>query len=98
MAFTVETDGVNLTAASGTGTFGPFKLMGGIYSIDVGPVAGTGTANLQKILANGDFVNMTAAALAVGHTGQLGLSPGLYQIVVATAGVDVGICKVQKST
>jgi hypothetical protein len=100
MAFTIESDGVNLTAASGTGTFpatGGFRLSGGVYSIDVGPAGGTGTCNIQKIQANGDLINMTAAVIPVGHTSQLSMSPGLYQLVIATAGVDCGISKVLKT-
>ena len=93
MALTIEGDGVSLASSNGTGTFGPFKLMGGYYSLDTG--TGTGTANLQKINADGVVINPTASAQAANAHAVLQLPPGLYQLVIATSGIDVGVTKIK---
>jgi hypothetical protein len=97
VAFVAESDGCSLTSASGTGTF-QFKLEGGQYSFDVNSSA-SGTVLLSKVMGDGTLVteiaSVTGTAAGVHNTVSTG--PGLYQIVVGTAGCDVGISKVLKT-
>jgi hypothetical protein len=87
---TTESDGVFLQAQPAA-TYGPFRFMGGTYGVSVGSA---GTAQLQKLAADGSTSNVNGTAYASNTYNVVQLSPGLYNILVGTAATDVGVSKI----
>jgi hypothetical protein len=88
----VETDGVTLLSQPAA-TYGPFKLLGGQYAVTVG--TGTGTAQLQRVLSDGNLPNVNGTAFAASTYNVLTLAPGLYQVTIGTAAADVSISRIK---
>jgi hypothetical protein len=92
----VESDGVTLLSQPAA-TYGPFRLAGGQYSVDVNS-AGAGTATINRVLADGTTVAVTAALAGTSpgsHT-IVTVPPGMVQIVIATAACDVAVARVHQ--
>jgi hypothetical protein len=86
----VEIDGFFLSAQP-AGTYGNFKLLGGLYEMDV--VLGGATIAFNKVMADGSVLTLTPVPAAGNQTYNLG--PGLFQIVVTGGtGTSVGMYKI----
>jgi hypothetical protein len=91
---TIGGDSAYVASSAGIGTYGPINLTGGLYGVSVGS-GSSGTGQLQRVLSDGSTANVLTTALASGAYASVSVPPGIFQIVVATAGADVAVSKIR---